>query len=187
MFGTLIIITGPYGAGKTTISQAIFAKFKDKILFYPTYTTRKKRDAEKNGIDYFFLTKDEFFKKRENGFFLEVVAQQENFYGTAKDILKDLEIGKNVLMVLDINGLISWKEKYENIIGIWIDSDDETLKNRLEKRESENSDLILQRLKKGKEHRKTERKFLVCDRHFENKNKIKCANAIYKFLNEKIF
>lgn len=87
--GIIFTFTGPSGTGKNTVMNALMAK--DSCLqYFVTATTRKPREYEKDGVDYFFLTKEDFTKRVENGDFLEWSEHYDNFYGTLKSVLKDM-------------------------------------------------------------------------------------------------
>ena len=133
--GKLIILVGVSGVGKTTIMKNLIEIFKDKLNFYPTYTTREKRNNEKNEIDYFFINKDEFQKLKDENFFIETINYNNNFYGTSYKFLENLNNGFNYIVILDLNGALEWKKKYKNTKIILIDCKNEfEIKNRINNR-----------------------------------------------------
>lgn len=93
----MIILIGPSASGKTAVGKCLEEEFNIKKVV--TYTTRAIRKGETNGIDYNFLTKEEFLEKKEKGFFFETMEYQNNFYGTSCASIKD-----NRYMILDLNG-----------------------------------------------------------------------------------
>lgn len=92
--GLLLVVSGPSGAGKGTICKALLNK-NDQIKLSVSATTRKPRNGEVHGVNYFFIEKEEFTKMIENGEFLEYAQIYDNFYGTPKAaIIECLEKGK---------------------------------------------------------------------------------------------
>ncbi len=103
VLGTLLVVSGPSGSGKTTLCRR--ATDKGLCVYSISCTTRQPRPGEVDGVDYHFLSKDEFAAKVAAGEFLEHAEVHGNFYGTLKaDILDLLVHGKNVVMDIDVQG-----------------------------------------------------------------------------------
>jgi len=116
--GSLVILSGPSGSGKTSIAREVCKKIGiDKTYFSISTTTRKPREGEQNGIDYFFVTKDEFLKDIEENQFLEWAEVHGNYYGTSlKQIQNALNAGKIVFLDIDVQGFESIKKIYPKLI-----------------------------------------------------------------------
>ena len=103
-FGVLIIISSPSGAGKTTICKKLISQDK-KLYLSVSVTTRKKRNKEIDGIDYFFYSRKEFLKLKKQDKFLETAKVFDNLYGTLKEeVLEKLEKGIDVIIDIDWQG-----------------------------------------------------------------------------------
>lgn len=144
--GLLIVVSGPSGAGKDTICQKLI-KENSNIWMSVSMTTRKPRPLEKDGVDYFFVSKEDFLNKINNNTFLEYASYNDNYYGTPKDKVEEkLNEGKDVILVIDINGAINIKKIIPSALFIFIMPPDmETLKNRLIGRKTESKDKVVQR------------------------------------------
>lgn len=117
--GRLIVISGPSGAGKGTICGELFKE--ENIRFSVSMTTRKPREGEVNGEDYYFVTHGEFEETVENGGFLEHATNYGNHYGTPKNaVLEMLCKGYDVLMDVDTNGAKQIKDIYPESVFIFI-------------------------------------------------------------------
>jgi guanylate kinase len=144
--GLLFVISAPAGTGKTTLVQMLTAEFP-RVTRSVTCTTRKPRPGEKNGIDYFFLTEDEFQKKLKTGDFLEHANVFGNHYGTSRSLVeKELNAGKHVMLVIDTQGALQLKEKVDAIFIFISPPSLEELKKRLYKRSTESAELIEKRV-----------------------------------------
>jgi guanylate kinase len=118
--GKLVIISGPSGVGKSTISRQLVKNF-DNVCLSVSATTRPKADNEVDGRDYFFLSPDEFKKRLEQGLFLEHAEVFGNMYGTLKDkVDRSLAEGKTVILEIDVQGARQVKEKYPDAKMIFI-------------------------------------------------------------------
>lgn len=144
--GLLIVVSGPSGAGKDTICQKLI-KENSNIWMSVSMTTRKPRPLEKDGVDYFFVSSEEFENKIKGNTFLEYAFYNDNYYGTPKDKVEEkLNEGKDVILVIDINGAINIKKIIPSALFIFIMPPDmETLKNRLIGRKTESKDKVVQR------------------------------------------
>lgn len=144
--GLLIVVSGPSGAGKDTICQKLI-KENSNIWMSVSMTTRKPRPLEKDGVDYFFVSSEEFENKINDNTFLEYAFYNDNYYGTPKDKVEEkLNEGKDVILVIDINGAINIKKIIPSALFIFIMPPDmETLKNRLIGRKTESKDKVVQR------------------------------------------
>lgn len=150
--GHLVVFSAPSGAGKTSLITMLRKEYPE-LEFSISATTRPLRGAEKNGVEYFFLTKDEFEKKILNDEFVEHKTVYGNLYGTLKCFIDDaLKEGKNVLFDVDVQGGIAIKEKYpDDVIMIFIYPPSlEILKKRLELRGTDSAEVIENRLKFAK-------------------------------------
>ncbi len=117
--GLLFIISGPSGAGKGTICQRL--KEQGIIELSVSMTTRKPRPGEEDGVNYFFVSEDEFKEYIEKKGFLEYAQVYGHYYGTPKDIvLKKLEQNKDVVLEIDIQGALKVKETYPKGVFIFI-------------------------------------------------------------------
>jgi len=133
----IIIISSPSGAGKTTLCKMILKKVNN-IMLSISYTSRNKRLNEKEGKDYFFVTKDRFLKLEKNSFFIESCSNFNNFYGSPiKNIRKSNSLNKNILFDIDWKGARKIRKKFnkKDIIDIFIlPPSAKELKKRLIKR-----------------------------------------------------
>ena len=147
----LYVIAAPSGAGKTTIVRELLKKHPG-IVFSVSATTRKKRDNETEGRDYFFYNKDEFRKMIENGELVEhEILFNGDYYGTLKSFVNEnIENGRNVIFDIDVNGAVNIKKIYGNkaILIFIMPPDLDTLKERLKKRGTESIEQINERIKR---------------------------------------
>ena len=108
--GALLVISGPSGAGKSTLIKTIMQNI-EKVYFSISTTTRKRRDGEVDGRDYYFVSKEEFEKDIKEGMFLEWANVHGNYYGTSlRPVLEALNEGKLVLFDIDVQGFYSIKK-----------------------------------------------------------------------------
>lgn len=144
--GLLIVVSGPSGAGKDTICNKVIED-SDNIWLSVSMTSRNPRGNEKEGKNYFFVTKEEFEQKIKDGKLLEYTNYNGNYYGTPKDRLEDyLNRGIDVILVLDINGAINIKKLVPSALFIFIMPPDmETLKKRLIARKTESKEKVIAR------------------------------------------
>ena len=145
----IIIISSPSGAGKTTLCKLLLKNMKN-ISLSISYTTRNKRLSEKNGRDYFFITKDQFLKLEEINYFIETAKNFKNFYGSPyKNIKNSNKKNKHLLFDIDWKGARKIRKKFkkEDVIDIFILPPSKSeLKKRLIKRGRDNSKEINLRL-----------------------------------------
>jgi guanylate kinase len=152
--GRLIIFSAPSGSGKSTIVQWLMKEHPELNLFFSiSCTSRPPRGTEQNGVEYFFLSPEEFKAKIEQNAFLEYEEVYENrFYGTLKSqVEKQLDAGQNVVFDVDVKGGINIKNHYGNqALSIFIQPPSiEELRKRLEGRATDSKDAIETRLAKA--------------------------------------
>lgn len=151
MSGILFIISSPSGGGKGTLIKEIL-KTVPKIGYSVSYTTRKMREGELHGRDYFFVGKDQFQDLKEKGEFLEYAEVHGNFYGTSVNQIKvETEQGNDVILEIDTQGAESVKNIIPEAVGVFIlPPSFEVLKQRLIRRETESREDVNLRLKNSK-------------------------------------
>lgn len=155
MSAKLILLCGPSGSGKRSIWSGIINKPKYKCIFSVSMTTRKARKNEKNGEDYFFVTKKQFelaIKKKQ---FLEYATYIDNYYGTPKAfVLNNLKKNKNVFLEIEMNGAMQIMKNFSNkkkMFSIFVCPPSMSeLKKRLIARHTETNEVIKKRLKQAK-------------------------------------
>ena len=150
--GKLLIFSAPSGTGKTTIIKELMKEFSE-LEFSISATTRNPRGNEKNGIEYFFLTKEDFQEKIKAEEFVEYKNVYENYYGTLKSYVdRSLKEGKNIIFDVDVQGALEIKKEYpDDSVMIFIYPPSiEDLKIRLEIRGTDSSEIIEKRLKYAK-------------------------------------
>ena len=149
--GNLIVISGPSGCGKGTICTELL-KNNPELFLSISMTTREPRDGEINGVNYYFVTKDEFLDKIDDGDMLEyAVVYNGNYYGTPKDqVEKKLEQGIDVILEIEIEGAAKVNETMPEGIFIFIMPPSmRELKRRLIKRNTETKEQIIERFKRA--------------------------------------
>ena len=149
--GKLIIISAPSGTGKSTIISWLMKEHEELNLAYSiSCTSRSPRGAEKDGVDYFFLTPEEFRKRIENDEFLEYEeVYTDRFYGTLKSQVENqLEAGQNVVFDVDVKGGVNIKQHYgDKALSIFIQPPSiAELRRRLEGRATDAPEVIDQRI-----------------------------------------
>lgn len=144
--GLLLVVSGPSGAGKGTICKAILDQ-NDQIKLSVSATTRKPRNGEVHGVNYFFIEKNEFTSMIEKGEFLEYAQIYDNFYGTPKAaIIETLDKGQDVILEIEMQGARQVKEVYpEGIFVFVLPPSLKELKNRIVGRGTETAEEIEKR------------------------------------------
>lgn len=144
--GILIVISGPSGAGKGTICEALLDKHDDLYLSISA-TTREPRKGEIHGVNYYFLTKEEFERKISENNFLEWAMVHGNYYGTPKlNVDEMLNAGKTIILEIDIQGALKIKENSKEGVFIFIlPPSMEELKKRIINRGSETQESLMRR------------------------------------------
>ncbi len=146
--GTILLISGPSGAGKSSMIKELEKEIKD-IYFSVSVTTRAKRDGEKEGIDYHFVSKDEFEKDIKDGYFLEWAKVHDNYYGTSlKHTIQAIDEGKLVVFDIDVQGFLQARKKLDDLItSVFITTPSaKELKSRLLKRATDSKETIQKRV-----------------------------------------
>ena len=151
MRGKLIIFSAPSGTGKSTIISWLMKEHKElNLAFSISCTSRAPRGSEQNGVEYFFLTPEEFRARIEDDEFLEYEeVYTDRFYGTLKSqVEKQLEAGQNVVFDVDVKGGVNIKNYYgDEALSIFIQPPSvNELRRRLEKRATDAPDVIDQRI-----------------------------------------
>ena len=149
----ILIVVGPSGVGKDTLMQKVFEKHPGKFKKGVTHTSRKMREGEKEGFNYYYVSKEEFLKLNEEGGLVEHNFYNGNYYGLSKmELEKGLKGDKIMYAIIDINGAKSvHKLKIPaNFIGI-LPPSEEVLVKRLKGRGTESEEVIKGRLDIAKE------------------------------------
>ncbi|MBR6781204.1 MAG: guanylate kinase [Clostridia bacterium] len=130
--GCLYIISGPSGCGKNTVFDALAAK-DPRIGQTVSTTTRKPRDGERDGVDYYFISESEFLQKIDNNEFLEHVCYANNYYGTLRsEIDRVLNEYEKAALVIEINGALNIKKLYPSAVSVFLMPPSlETLRERI--------------------------------------------------------
>ena len=157
MEGKLIIFAAPSGSGKSTIINSIMADGGDEELnlhFSVSATSRAPRGEEQNGVEYFFLSPEEFKAKIANDEFVEYEeVYKDKLYGTLKSqVDKQLAAGENIVFDVDVNGALRIKRLYgKRALSIFIQPPSiEEVRSRLEKRATDAPEVIEQRIERAK-------------------------------------
>lgn len=149
--GQIIVISGPSGVGKGTVCKKIVDRRENTELSISA-TTREMRENEVDGVNYYFITKEEFENKIKNDEFIEYAKVfSNNYYGTLKSNVYDkINRGIDVILEIDIEGALQVKEKLEDSIFIFIlPPSMKELKRRLVERQTESKEKVIERFKKA--------------------------------------
>lgn len=147
--GQLFILSAPSGAGKTTLLKKVMAQLEN-LTFSVSHTTRSPRSGEINGVDYYFISVDEFLTMRDNNLFLEWAQVHGNFYGTSRpDIMRKLEQGMDIILDIDVQGAaIIMKDAEVPSVSVFIAPPTlAELENRLRGRGTDSNDTVELRLR----------------------------------------
>ncbi len=180
--GQIIVISGPSGAGKNTVFDGLNAVMDD-VVQTVSVTTRKPRDGERHGVDYYFVTKDEFLDKIDADEFVEYVQYGDNYYGTLKSEIHHLiDSGKKVILVIEVNGAFNIKKEFPEAKTIFIIPPSlEVLRERISGRGQNNELETELRLKIAVEELKQKDKYDYC---VVNDELDACVAEIYRIINE---
>jgi guanylate kinase len=150
--GVLFIISAPSGAGKSTLCRAVLNRFMD-LVYSVSYTTRLQRGEEQNGVDYHFISKNEFEKGISQGRWAEWAEVHGHYYGTCADDLDgELNAGRDILLDIDIQGAGQILQRYPDSVTIFIMPPSlKTRKARLQSRGTDSSEAIAVRLKNAQD------------------------------------
>lgn len=150
--GLLIVVSGPSGAGKGTICDALREKFP-KIHYSISMTTRAPRVGEIDGVNYYFTDNQHFEELLAQDAFLEHAKVYDHYYGTPKEyVYSMLREGNHIMLEIDIQGAMQVKEKYPQCVLMYIVPPSKSvLEERLRGRQTDSDDVIAKRLSKAKE------------------------------------
>ena len=130
----LVILSGVSGAGKDTIKNELIRRMED-VISLPSFTSRKPREGEEEGVQYHFITKEQFEEKIKNNEFYEYDLHHENYYGTSRKLMNEkIQSGKIIVKDIEVNGtenLIKILNNETNLVTIFLKVEKEALKRRL--------------------------------------------------------
>jgi len=149
MSNKVFVMSAPAGAGKTTLAKLLIAQ-NASIELVPTLTTRACRPGEVSGVDYIFVSKEEFDRRIFSGDFVEYIELHGNYYGTSRSVIQEvLSRDKHVLLVIDSRGARVLKQEFGATLIYILPPSKEALRLRLEKRASEDIEVQKKRLAWG--------------------------------------
>jgi guanylate kinase len=146
-----LVLTGPSGSGKSTLLKRLMEEFQDCFGFSISHTTRKPREGEVNGRDYYFVDHKTFEESIENGEFIEFTKFSNNYYGTSKKSIKDVQSsGKICILDIEIEGVKSLKKTDLNPRFVFVKPPNlEILEQRLRSRGTEDEESLRKRLQRA--------------------------------------
>ena len=151
MSGLMIVVSGPAGSGKGTVNAHLING--GDFVYSVSATTRAPRPGEKDGVNYYFITKEEFEQRIASGDMLEYTQYCGNYYGTPrKEAMEVLKSGKNLILEIEVEGAMTVKRKCpDSVLIMLLPPSYEVQEQRLRGRGTETEDKILARLKRTKE------------------------------------
>ncbi|MDO5108856.1 MAG: guanylate kinase [Erysipelotrichaceae bacterium] len=165
--GLLIVLSGPSGVGKGTVLKEVMKDESLKLAFSISMTTRAKREGEEDGVNYFFVTRDEFEQAVRDGKMLEYAEFVGNYYGTPLEYVEKLRNeGMNVILEIEVQGCMQVREKEPDALTIFIVPPSmEELESRIRGRKTEAEEIIQQRLAKAESEMEmlNKYKYVVCN------------------------
>jgi guanylate kinase len=180
--GAILILSGPSGCGKSTLLKEVYKDITDYYFSIST-TTRASREGEKHGVDYYFVSKEEFEKDIEAGNFLEYANVHGNYYGTSlKPIMKALHENKLVIFDIDVQGHKIVRKKLNDIItSVFITTPSlKELEFRLNNRSTDSKEVIQKRIINAQEEIKS---FLKYDYLIVNDNLNEASKQLVSIAN----
>ena len=181
--GTLYVFTGPSGAGKGTVLSRLLSE-DEKLFFSISATTRAPRPGEKDGVQYYFLTKEDFEAKIAANAFLEHAKYVDNYYGTLEaPVNEKLEAGCDVILEIEVQGAMQVHEKRPDAVLVFIAPPSfEELANRLRGRGTEDEAKVQKRLETAKGELAQQDKF---DYVVVNDTVERAVNELHEILNKR--
>lgn len=148
--GLLLVISGPSGVGKTTITHEVERQLQG--MFSISLTSRPQTAADRDGVDYHFVTAETFIAKRDAGLLLEWADVFGNYYGTPREpVVQAMAQGRLVILEIDVQGAIQIKANMPDAFAVFIEPpSEEVLLGRLRKRQRESEEIIQKRFAKAK-------------------------------------
>ncbi len=176
MNGKIFIISAPCGAGKSSLVSVVHKGLRCDFSIEPviTYTTRKPRGQEQEGLEYYFLDIHEFKRRIQKNFFLEWSDAHTAYYGSPQSLVEERQKGRSFLLIVDRVGAQKIIAQVPDVVLIWIEVPSlMILKERLLKRSTESDEQIERRLKQSKieielEQQKPLYHYKVMNDNFEN-------------------
>ena len=149
--GALVILSGFSGVGKGTVAKRLVEKYGYSLSV--SATTRKPREGEVDGRDYFFKSEEEFRNLIDYNGFIEYARYVENFYGTPRKFVEEeLDAGHNVILEIEVQGAFAIRKQYEDALLVFITAPSaQEIKNRLIGRGTESEEVIKKRLSRAVE------------------------------------
>ena len=146
--GRIFVISAPSGAGKTTLCRMVLKRFK-QLSYSISHTTRSPRAGEKDGVDYFFISREEFEERIQKKRWAEWALVHDNYYGTSLDFIQDkIKEGVDLLLDIDVQGARLIKASFPEAITIFIAPPSfKVLEERLRKRGTDSQEVIQKRLR----------------------------------------
>lgn len=150
--GQLIVLSGPSGVGKSTVIAELFAQ-RNNIYFSVSYTTRRPRVGEQDGVNYNFVSREEFERMIADDELLEYAEYVDNYYGTSMKLIREkLDAGIDVLLDIEVQGAAKVRARCPDALFIFIIPPSfEELSRRLHRRNTDSEDVIAGRLAKARQ------------------------------------
>lgn len=185
--GLLVILSGPSGVGKGTVREFLMRDKQVNLQYSISMTTRSPRNNERHGVEYFFVSQDEFKKLIKEDGFLEHAKFVNNYYGTPKKYVMDLlNEGKNVLVEIETKGAQQVMEKAKdlNCVSIFLLPPSlHDLEERIKNRKTESEEIIKERLEKANKEMKLKSLY---DFNVINDTPERAADEILKIIKDKL-
>ena len=150
--GQLIVLSGPSGVGKSTVIAELFAQ-RSNIYFSVSYTTRQPRVGEQDGVNYNFVSREEFERMIADDELLEYAEYVDNYYGTSMKLIQEkLDAGIDVLLDIEVQGAAKVRARCPDALFIFIIPPSfEELSRRLHRRNTDSEEVIAGRLAKARQ------------------------------------